>query len=408
MKKKSLVMVLVMGMMLGCLTFWGDIRTLSAAEPYVVGNQTDITGDANVNYAPESEGFRLYIETLNERGGVKGHPIKVVYEDDKSEPSRAAAIAKKLIEVDKVLAITSLGFSRSQPPVYELAKKELVPVITGYTCTEQVWATQPGNPIFATGYVMHPKFHPGAYGFAKVVEKLHPKGAKVASSGYDTPGGRIWSDLAAQWMRKMGYDVVLHKDIPPGTVDCTAWVRETVATNPVIYTHAEGGEILFAIAPALEKMGWTKDLLFPDFVTEGDLVKTMERLMTNGEWILWFGRYASAYDNVPEFNKIREAMKKYGNKFPLSARHAQGWTMGRLLEAALGKAGWPCTRKDLIAALEKTEIDTLGLTGGPIKFTPTDHYGQSWWKAYRWDSKKKALSPVMDWIKIIPAEIASK
>ena len=100
MKKKSLVMVLVMGMMLECLTFWGDIRTLSAAEPYVVGNQTDITGDANVNYAPESEGFRLYIETLNERGGVKGHPIKVVYEDDKSEPSRAAAIAKKLIEVE--------------------------------------------------------------------------------------------------------------------------------------------------------------------------------------------------------------------------------------------------------------------------------------------------------------------
>lgn len=404
MKKSLLVVVMV----LACFIFWGNIQISSGADPYVIGNQTDITGDASTNYAPEAEGFRLYIESLNERGGIKGHPVKVIYEDDKSEPSRAAAVAKKLIEVDKVLAITSLGFSRAQPPVYELAKKAGVAVITGYTTTEPVWSTKPGDPVFATGYVMHPKFHPGGYGFAKVVEKLHPKGARVAVSSYDTPGGRIWSDWADQWCKKMGYNVVLHKDIPPGTVDFTPWARAIVDTKPDIYICAVGGEICISLAPTLEKMGWTKDLLFPDFVTEGDLVKTMDRLMTNGEWILWFGRYASAFENIPEFENIRKAMKKFGHKFPLSARQAQGWTMGRLMEAALTKAGWPCTREGLIAAMERTEIDTMGLSGGPIQFAPTDHYGPSWWKAYRWDSKKKALSPVMDWVKLLPADIASK
>ena len=406
MKKK--IWVVVLGMVFGVFIFGADIRLLSAAEPYVIGNQTDITGDANTNYAPEAEGFRLYIESLNERGGVKGHPIKVIYEDDKSEPSRAAAVAKKLIESDKVLAITSLGFSRAQPPVYELARKAGVAVITGYTTTEPVWSAKPGDPIFATGHVMNPKFHPGAYGSAKIVEKLYPKGSKVASSAYDTPGGRVWSIWCADWVKKMGYDLVLHKDIPPGTVDFTPWARAIVDTNPVFWGNAIGGEILISLAPTLEKMGWTKDLLVPDFVTEGDLVKSIDRLMTNGEWILWFGRYASAFDNIPEFDNIRKAMNKYGRKFPLSARHGQGWTMARLMEAALTKAGWPCTREGLIAALERTEIDTMGLTGGPIRFTPTDHYGESWWKAYRWDSKKKALSPVMDWIKVSSEGIAVK
>ena len=123
---------------------------------------------------------------------------------------------------------------------------------------------------------------------------------------------------------------------------------------------------------------------------------------------MWFGRYASAFEQIGEFDRIREAMKKFGSQSPLSARHAQGWTMGRLIEQALEKAGWPCTREKLISALEKTDLDTKGLTGGPIRFTPTDHYGNTWWKAYRWNAKKKALVPIMDWFEIEPAQIAEK
>ena len=105
---------------------------------------------------------------------------------------------------------------------------------------------------------------------------------------------------------------------------------------------------------------------------------------------------------------IEKAMNKFGHQYPLSARTCHGWTMGRLMEQALTKAGWPCSRADLIAALEKTDLDTLGLTGGPIQFTPTDHYGPTWWRAYRWNAAKKALLPVMDWFKIETKTIENK
>jgi branched-chain amino acid transport system substrate-binding protein len=72
------------------------------------------------------------------------------------------------------------------------------------------------------------------------------------------------------------------------------------------------------------------------------------------------------------------------------------------------KAGWPCTRAKVISALENTELDTKGLTGGPIRFTPTDHYGPTWWKVYRWSAKEKGLVPIMDWFKIEPGDIAKQ
>lgn len=376
-----------------------------AAEPYVIGFVADITGMARANYAPEAEGTRLYIDYLNSKGGIHGHPVKLIIEDGKSDPGKSAAVAKKLIVEDKALALMGLGFSRAQPPVMELAKKARLAVIAGYTLISPAHKTKPGDVGFATGYVMHPKFHPGGYGYAKVAAQLHPKG-RIATSAYDTPGGRFWSKWAADWSKKFGLDVVYHKDIPPRTVDLSPWANGVAKANPDMFIIAVGGEIFIPLTTALEKNGWTKDLMFPDFVAEGDLVKGVKRLLTNGEWILWFGRYASAFEKIPEYDKIRQAMKKFGHQYPLSARHAQGWTMGRLIEQALRKVGWPATREKIISALETTNLDTKGLTGGPIRFTPTDHYGPTWWKVSRWNDSKKALVPIMDWFKIEPGDIA--
>lgn len=371
-----------------------------AAKPYVIGYITDITGHARANYAPDSEGFRLYMDTVNARGGINGHPVKVIIEDGKSDPSRSAAVAKKLIIEDRVLAICGLGFSRSQPPVYALAKKEGVPVVTGYTCIENVRHCKPGSVVFATGYIMHPDFHPGAYASAKFLQKIKPKGSSVAITGFATPGARVWTNLTEKWCKEMGYKVVYRDDIPPRAVDLSPWVNKVAKLRPDAYITIVGAELIIPQVIALEKMGYTNDIIFPDFTPEGDVRKCIKRLVGNGEWLVWGGRYASVYEDLPEMKKIKHAMEKFGHQFPLSSRHCHGWTIGRLIEQALIKAGWPCSRSDLIAALEKTDLDTRGLTGGPIRFTPTDHYGPTWWKAYRWNAVKKALVPAMDWFQI--------
>jgi len=407
MRKKT--MGIVMFLVFFSLIFMGHISILDAADPYVIGYLTDITGDASDNYAPDSEGFRVYMDLVNARGGINGHPVKVIIEDGKSEPARSAAVAKKLIFENNVLAICGLGFSRSQPPVLALAEKEGVAVITGYTgVVGDIYNTKPGSISFATGHNMHPDFHTSAYASARFIQAVKPKGSTVAITGFATPGARFWRDLQEKWLKGMGYEVIYGEDIPTNTVDFSPWVNKIAKISPDIYYGIEGSTQVIPQILALEKMGYTKDIMIPDFTPEGDLIKGMKRLVGSGEWILWGGRWATAYEDIPEMRKIKEAMEKFGYKYPISARHFNGWVIGRIIEEALTRAGWPCSRSKLISEIEKTNLDTRGLTGGPIQFTPTDHHGPSWWRVYRWNAEKKALVPAMNWFKIEPKEIAKK
>ena len=382
----------------------------AAKEPYVIGYVADITGMARANYAPEAEGCRLYIEYLNSKGGINGHPVKLIIEDGKSQPAASAAVAKKLIVEDKVIAILGLGFSSSQPPVIKLAAKNKVAVVAGFALIEavnQITTGEPGEVCFNTGRIMNPKYLPAAYAYAYVATKLHPNGT-YAASGYDTPGGRFWSKKGADYSAQMGLKVVYHEDIPPGTMDVSLWANKVARANPDIYALDVGGEIFVTMASALEKAGWEKDQLYPDFVSEADIEKGVKRLMGDGHTILLLSRYASAYDDLPEYQKIKKAMKKFGHQHPLSSHHAQGWTMGRIVEAALQKVGWPCSREQFIKALQGVDLDPMGLTGGRIKYTADNHVGPMYWKLYRWDPSKKSLMPVLDWFKVDAKDMVSK
>ena len=404
MRKKILILAIVFT----CLSV-SSIRPSNvseAAEPYIFGYLSDMTGPGKTLIASEAEGFGLYMEHLNAQGGINGHPIKVIVGDGKSEPDRSAMVAKKMIEQDKVLAILGLGFSPSQPPVHEIAKKSGIPIVTGFTATEKIWNTKPGDIAFGIGYTMHPQCHIGGYTAAQVMKRLYPEGSRIALLGMTTPGSRIWIAWTSEWLTKMGYKVVLEDFIPPEVPNISPWVMKVVNNTPdAVYTSLPQ---VFPIAANLEKLGWTKDIFYVDFLTEAEAVVGMKRLVGSGEWMVQSGRITSSYEDLPEMKKIRETIKKYGYNYTLSSGHFIGWTMGRLIEQALSRTGWPCNHADLIAALEKTDLDTRGLYGGPIRFTPTDHYGSSWWKASRWSAARKGFVPAIDWIRVEAREIEKK
>ncbi len=400
----------IMIIVVSCLFLVGENRS-HASEPYVFGYQTDLTGDARASYAPIAEGFRLFINALNDKGGVNGHPIKVIYEDDKSRPDLAGSIAEKLITKDDVLAILGLGYSRSQPPVLELAGKSGIPVLTGYTATTPLFPDNPTKNVFSVGVQMHPKAMPQGYSNAYVASKICPAG-RVAVTSFDTPGGRLCNDWSEAWCKKLGMQVVFKSEWPPATLNYTPWLMKVRKAKPDMLISTVGGANYIPLLRQMEKFQLeTLDLLVVDFVNEGDLVKGIEQLLIGtGDNVIWLSRYASALDpeRPPEFENIQKAMNKYSHRYSLSALHAMGWTMARVVESALKKAGWPSTRDDFMAALEKTDLDTKGLTGGPIRFSPTDHYGPTWWKAYRWDGKTKVLKTTVDWYKVELQDIMGK
>ena len=82
--------------MIAALAAFSFTATPWAQDAYVVGLSGAITGPNADAYAPPVESVRLYIDQLNQRGGVNGKPVRLIVGDNQGEPSKAAADAKKL------------------------------------------------------------------------------------------------------------------------------------------------------------------------------------------------------------------------------------------------------------------------------------------------------------------------
>ncbi|MCK4221389.1 MAG: ABC transporter substrate-binding protein [Dehalococcoidia bacterium] len=87
---------------------------------YKVGVIASQTGPYSGLGLPALEGMELIADGINENGGIDGIPLELIVYDDKGSSTETALAAKRLIEVDEVLAFacsTATGLSHSLVPV---------------------------------------------------------------------------------------------------------------------------------------------------------------------------------------------------------------------------------------------------------------------------------------------------
>lgn len=78
-----------------------------AAEPIVIGVSIAQSPPGSVVQGTQvKDGVEIAVKMLNDKGGVLGRPLKVVYEDNQGIPEKGRAATEKLITRDKVVAVT--------------------------------------------------------------------------------------------------------------------------------------------------------------------------------------------------------------------------------------------------------------------------------------------------------------
>ena len=80
-----------------------------ALTEWSVGAYLSLSGEDAAFGIDTKEGIELAVDEINKAGGVKGRPIKVIYEDDKSNPQEATNKVLQLIDRDKVVALARRG-----------------------------------------------------------------------------------------------------------------------------------------------------------------------------------------------------------------------------------------------------------------------------------------------------------
>lgn len=93
-----------------------------AGEPYWVGVSGPLTGPEAQYGEQWKRGFDLALEAVNLQGGIQGHPVRLQFEDSRSDPRQSVTIAQKFVSDPKILIELgdfSSGASMAASPIYE-------------------------------------------------------------------------------------------------------------------------------------------------------------------------------------------------------------------------------------------------------------------------------------------------
>jgi branched-chain amino acid transport system substrate-binding protein len=78
---------------------------------------------------PVAPAIRAWVGDVNARGGLNGHPVRVVMVDSGGDPARSQAIARQMVEKDKVVALLNPYSIGELDPVMPYLESKGIPVI---------------------------------------------------------------------------------------------------------------------------------------------------------------------------------------------------------------------------------------------------------------------------------------
>ena len=375
------------------LTLLAAMLAIASATPalaqYRIGMSAAITGPASSTYAPTYEAYKAYFKRINDAGGINGQKVEIAYEDDRGEPQRAAANAKKLAE-GSILMVNASTSATYKPFMTESETEKIPLLFGGGVCPRE--AFPPASPLIFCSTSFGSKWDSRfALGFIK--EQAAGKKVKVGFAAQDIPLSRIELEFAEQLAKEMGMEAIPVVVVPGNTADFTPFAQKLKDAGADWVLSWALWHVEVGVFEALQRIGWQGNyLLYGHQQTQDEL----GRLKAGNLYA--FGGNTLFLENLPIHSEINNVK---GQTTHPAHYMAEGWVSAMVLEAGLRKCGWPCTREKLATSLASINVDTKGLRGGPIEFTPDNHYRKAtYYKVYRWDPAKNGIAAVGGWTKL--------
>lgn len=362
-KKKTLLLVssllLVVALFGTVLTGCGGNKQSSnnnAAQekkPILIGGVSPVTGSAATFGKSTKQGYEMALEEWNAKGGVLGRSVKMIFEDDKADPTEAANAFSKLINENHVVAIVGSVTSSCSLAGAPIAQRNKVPMITPTSTNVKV--TEQGDYIFRACFI-DPFQGTVAAKFAYNNLKARKVGV-IYDIGQDYNAG-----LAESFKKKfesLGGQIVAYEGYPDGTTDFNTQLTKILEGKPdAIYSpnyYNDDG----LIAKQARSLGFNGPIIGGDGWDSPDLVKIGGDAVNNCYFTNHFSK-----DSKEEI--VQNFVKKYEDKYGEApdALAALGYDGMNIMLTAIQNAG--STDGEAIKDALKN-IDYRGVTGH-IKF----------------------------------------
>ena len=316
-----------------------------------IGFFGDLTGPTFNFGVSAKNGVLMAADEINQAGGINGHMIDIVIEDDKGSPEEAAQVTGKLIDRYKVIAIIGAGASGNSLAAAPRAQSAHVPLIAPSSTNPAV--TQAGDYIFRACFI---DAFQGEVMAKFAVNTLQAKKAAIMLD-FNSPYSRGLTEFFEFSFVKLGGEIVVKQSYQQGDADYRGQLSLIKAANPdIIYIPGYYGDVAI-IAKQARQLGLTMPLLGADGWDAPELWELGGDALNDS----YISNHYSADGPSETIQRFVHAYRqRYGNLTP-DAHAALAYDALRFLAEAIQRAGTTGGPK-LRDALAETK-DFAGVTG---------------------------------------------
>ncbi|MEW6616379.1 MAG: ABC transporter substrate-binding protein [Thermodesulfobacteriota bacterium] len=356
-----------------------------------IGVIADLTGPIANIFLPVLEGYKNYMQYINNQGGIHGRKIKNIYEDSRYTIPGDIAAFKKLVFRDNILAMFGASSTGGTIALFPQIEKLKVPTIAA-SQAESMYIP-PKRYVFCTaaGYSEEIKVL-----FDFMMKDLSARNPRVGIVYPDVEFGKTNLEQAKKSAKHYGVDIypeVLNMGALEASSQVMLLKRDKV--THVIVVQVVAGAICFLREARKFKLNVT--LLGTGWTCNEDVIKGSGEAANN-----YYGvnSYSSWYDDTPGMARLREiTLKLNPKKKDYSKNYSKGWLCAMILEEGMKRAGRNLDSESLVAAMETFKNFDTGGVSGYITYGTNERMGGEYLRMYKADLENNKLIPVGDWRK---------
>ncbi len=340
----------------------------AAKAPIVIGASVSLTGDFSADGQAFQKGYELWAHDVNAAGGLLGRQVKLIFKDDKSDPTQGSTNVQQLITSDHVNLVFGPFSSLITGPTASVAARYGFAMIEGAGGAPAVFDT-PSNKakhnVFDVSYPIVAQYDP----LVNWIKSL-PAGQRPTSAAYpiiDNPFTIPPEQRAQRTLQGAGIKTLYSKVIPAEAPDYRPAADQVAASGAqIVLLGSVDVPTVAAFMKAFQQQHYNPKILAatagPDqggaFLSAVGKANATGIMTANG----WYG----GYDNAQSHVMVAEYIAKYGGTASdINSDVAEAYSVGQVAAQAVRATGGTNNAK-IISYLHGGV--TLTSVQGPVQF----------------------------------------
>lgn len=297
--------------------------------PVKIGISLPLTGDFAEPGKGIQEGYQVWADRVNAKGGLLGRKVELIFRDDASDPNRVSSDYESLITQDKVNLVFGPFSSRLVIPAAKVAESYGMLFVEPAGAAKEVFEQGFTRLFYAAPAIAGDHYNYLADYLLKLPADQRPKTAAYAS--LDDPFAQGTAYGLRDKLAAAGIRTVVDEVYPPETTDFAPIAAKIAAARPDIVVGGTQFEDSVGLVRALQELKVQPKLAAfstgPTLAEFPAAVKgAVEHIVSPVGW--------SATSGFPGND---EMVKRYKEMFGGEANEdaANGYTVGQIVEAAV-------------------------------------------------------------------------